>query len=330
MQAHGSDTKMKRKIMPHLWYDHQAEEAARFYTSAFDHSNITKVTRYPDAGNEVHGQAAGSVMTVDFELHGQSFSALNGGPHFTFTPNISFYVTCETEEEVDKLWRKFSEGGTALMELGRYDWSAQYGWVQDRYGLTWQIALGKLDGVGQKIVPSLMYVSEHGQAEEAIHAYTSVFDDSEIVYIHRYGADEAQPEGAVMHAQFRLNGEVFMAIDTSSEHASSTFNEALSLMVSCKDQAEIDRFWQKLSEGGDEQVKQCGWLKDRFGVSWQVVPTDVMSELMEGDDDAASQRVMNAMLQMKKIDIEALRAAYEDADNRRAHVDLAAPRSTKA
>ncbi len=306
-----TEAKVTQKITPHLWFDDQAEEAADFYTSLFENSGVGNMTRYPDSGQEIHGREPGTVMTVDFQLAGQSFAALNGGPHFTFTPAISFSVVCETEEEVDDLWRKLSEGGTALMELGPYDWSKKYGWVQDRYGLSWQISLGKLKDVGQKITPSLMFVSEHGEAEEAIAFYTSVFDDSDVVGIHRYGAEEDQPEGAVGHAQFHLNGEVFMAMDSSPEHADFTFNEAISLLVNCEDQEEIDYFWEKLSEGGDEDAKQCGWLKDKFGVSWQVNPAALWNEMMQNGDDAGTERVLNAVWQMKKLDISELQRAYE-------------------
>lgn len=310
MQAQANGKQSTQKITPHLWFDDQAEEAAGFYASLFENSGVGNVTRYPDAGQEIHGRAAGTVMTVDFQLAGQSFTALNGGPHFTFTPAISFSVVCETEEEVDRLWYELLDGGSALMELGAYDWSEKYGWVQDRYGLSWQLSLGTLEAAGQKITPSLMYVSEEGEAEEAITRYTSIFDDADIASIYRYGAEEDQPEGAVMHAQFHLKGEVFAAMDTSPEQADFAFNEAISLLVNCEDQEEIDHFWDKLSEGGDERAKQCGWLKDKFGVSWQVVPTTLLNELLD-EDEAASQRVMNALLQMKKIDVDGLKAAYE-------------------
>lgn len=299
-----------QSIIPHLWFDDQAEEAAEFYTSLFEPSGVGTVTRYGKEGFEIHGQPEGKVMTVEFELAGYKIIALNGGPHFSFTPAISFFVVCETESEVDALWQELSEGGAALMPLDTYDWSEKYGWVQDRYGLSWQLSLGELEAIGQKITPLLMYVSKNGRAEEAIERYTSIFDDSEIIGIYRYGADEAQPEGAVMHAQFRLNGEVFMAMDSAPEHADFTFNEAISLLVNCEDQKEIDYFWDKLSEGGDPNAQQCGWLKDRYGVSWQVSPT-VLHEMLQDPDPEKVGRVTNAFLQMKKFDVQKLQEAYQ-------------------
>lgn len=159
-----------QKITPCLWFDNQAEDAARFYTSVFRNSRIGRIARYGEAGHEVHGMAPGTVMTVEFELDGHSFTALNGGPVFKFNEAISFQIHCETREEVDF-------------------------------------------------------------------------------------------------------------------------------------------YWEKLIAGGDEKAQQCGWLKDKFGVSWQVVPT-ALGELLNGPDHAKSQRAMTAMLQMKKLDIEALRRAY--------------------
>ena len=299
-----------QKIIPFLWFDNEAEKAAEFYTRLFDDSRVDNVTRYMEEGSETHGQEPGSAMTVDFELAGQQFTALNGGPHFKINPSISFSVVCEKESELDTLWNSLLDGGTALMELAAYDWSEKYGWVQDRYGLSWQLSLGDLEDVGQKITPSLMFVTDEGEAEDAINLYTSLFDNSDVVGIHRYGAEDQLPEGLVMHAQFRLSGETFMAMDGGSVH-DFTFNEAVSLVVNCQDQDEIDYFWDALSEGGDEAAKQCGWLKDRFGVSWQVVPVNVMNEVFQGGDEEGVKRAMSAMMQMKKLDIAELRAAYK-------------------
>jgi len=302
-------TKQSQKIIPHLWFEDQAEEAVNFYASLFEEAETGNIARYTEEGQDVHGQKAGTVMTVDFELAGFKMIALNGGPHFRFIPAISFYVTCETEEEVDELWQKLSESGTAMMPLDQYDWSEKYGWVQDRYGLTWQISLGDLEEVhGQKVIPSLMFVSKEGEAEEALQLYTSLFDNSDITGILRYSTGEDQPEGSVMHAQFRLNsGEVFMAMDSSPEHADFTFNEAVSLLIQCNSQEEIDHFWSLSSV---PEAEQCGWLKDRFGVSWQVSPSQ-LSEMLNDPDSEKVTRVTDAFMQMKKFDIAKLQDAFE-------------------
>lgn len=301
---------MKQKIIPNLWFNDQAEEAATFYASLFVGSRITTITRFHEAGTDVHGQPAGSVSTVEFELAGYRMVALNGGPHFSFTPAISFFVVCERRSEIDELWRRLSEGGEVMMPLDTYDWSERYGWVQDRYGLTWQLSLGELSEVGQKITPSLLFVGDRfGRAEEALELYTSVFENSEVAGILRYEAGEVGREGAVKHAQFTLDGEVFMVMDGPGEHP-FTFNEAVSLIVPCASQQEIDRYWEELSEGGDPGAQQCGWLKDRFGVSWQVVPA-VLYDMLQDRDPERVGRVTRAFLRMKKLDLAELERAYQ-------------------
>lgn len=299
-----------QKITPFLWFDNQAEEAINLYTAIFKNSKIGSVARYDEAGAAASGRPKGSVMTAPFQLNGQEFIALNGGPHFKFNPSISFFVNLETEAEVDDLWAKLQEGGMVMMPLQKYDWSEKYGWVQDKFGLSWQVSLGKKEDVGQLITPSLLFVGkQRGKAEEAVRFYTSVFKDSDIAGILRYTAGEPEPEGTVKHAQFTLNGQVFMAMDSSLEHQ-FTFNEAISFMVNCETQEEVDYFWEKLS--AVPEAEQCGWLKDRFGVSWQIVPT-VLNRLLSDPDREKSQRVMQAMLQMKKIDIQALRQAHNQS-----------------
>ncbi len=295
-----------QRIIPHFWFDNQAEDAVRLYTGLFKNANIGRTTRYTKAGQEFHGQDEGAVMTVEFELDGQSFMALNGGPHFKFTPAISFFVTLESEAEVDALWDKLSEGGSALMPLQPYPWSEKYGWLTDRYGLSWQVNLGEQEEVGQTIVPSLLFVGEqHGKAEEAISFYTSLFGGSSITSILHYDAGEHESEGTVKHAQFTLAGQTFMAMESALQH-DFTFNEALSFIVNCDTQAEVDRFWNALS--AVPEAEQCGWLKDRFGVSWQIVPT-ALPKLLSDPDPTKAQRVMEAMLQMKKLDIATLQQA---------------------
>ena len=154
----------------------------------------------------------------------------------------------------------------------------------------------------QKITPFLWF---DDQAEQAMNFYTSIFKDSKVLSISRYGdAGPGQP-GKVMTATFQLNGQDFMALNGGPEFK---FTEAISFFVNCETQAEVDELWAKLSAGGEES--QCGWLKDKFGLSWQIIPT-VLGELLGGPDPVKSQRAMQAMLQMRKIDIAGLQRAYE-------------------
>lgn len=289
-----------RKITPFLWFDTQAEEAANFYTSIFQNSKIEKIQRNGDA-----------VMVVDFTLCGQHFGALNGGPHFKINPSVSFYVTCETEAETDTVWQKLTEGGKVMIPMEKQAWSQKYGFAQDRFGVCWQISWGKLSDVGgQKFVPSLLFSGAHaGQAEAALQLYTSLFKGSAVEGIQRYGAGEAGKEGTVMHAQARLYGQTFMFMDNPMPEDTYTFNEALSFVVNCQGQEEVDYFWEKLTANGGAE-SQCGWLKDPFGVSWQIVP-DELPQLLADPDPARAQRAMGAMMTMQKIDIEKLRKAAD-------------------
>ena len=154
----------------------------------------------------------------------------------------------------------------------------------------------------QKITPFLWF---NDQAEEAMNFYTAIFKNSKIGSVSRYGEGGPGPQGSVMTAIFELNGQEFMALNGGPLF---TFTEAISFFVNCETQAEVDELWEKLTEGGEES--QCGWLKDKYGLSWQIVPT-ALGELLSDPDAEKAGRVMNAMLQMKKIDIAGLRAAYE-------------------
>jgi predicted 3-demethylubiquinone-9 3-methyltransferase (glyoxalase superfamily) len=306
-----STLQTKQRIIPCLWFDDQAEEAAKFYLSMFEDSETTNTTRYGEAGQEVHGNAPGSVMTVEFELEGQAFTALNGGPHFTLNPSISFTVAFETKEELDRLWEKLYDGGMAMMPLQEYPFSERFGWVQDKFGVSWQLNYVGEGNVEQKITPSFMFVGEQaGHAEEAMNVYTSIFPNAAVNGITRYEAgQEPDEEGTVSNAQFTLDGQQLTAMDSNHEHQFS-FNEALSLQVMCEGQEEVDHFWDKLSEGGDEEAQQCGWLKDKYGLSWQVVPRAWL-EMANDPDPAKSERVFESMLQMKKFDITELKRAYD-------------------
>ena len=290
-----------QKIMPCLWFDGQSEEAARFYTSLFEDSGIETTALYGEAGPGPKG----SVMTVVFRLQGQSFMALNGGPQFNFTPATSFFVGCTTEAEIDGLWQELSKGGTAFMELAAYPFSRKFGWTSDRFGVSWQLNLADQ---GKGISSFLMFVgTKHGKTEEAMRSYTSLFRDSRIEQVERYGAGQREPEGTVMHARFTLAGQRFMAMDSAQDHK-FTFTPAISFAVDCRTQEEVDELWEKLSDGGSKG--QCGWLEDRYGVSWQIVPA-ALREMLQDENAEKSTRVMKAMLTMTRLDIKALRRAWE-------------------
>jgi predicted 3-demethylubiquinone-9 3-methyltransferase (glyoxalase superfamily) len=295
-------TTNRQKITPHLWFDKEAKEAATFYTSIFEDSKIKNVTT-------LHNTPSGDADFVAIQLMGQEFALISAGPYFKFNPAVSFLVACSTKDEVAGLWRELLKGGTALMELGEYPFSEKYGWLQDKYGLSWQIMYIGGRKVKQQITPTLMFVGDKcGKAEEAINFFASVFHKAKVGDILRYGkGDTPDREGTVKHAAFTLEGQDFAAMDSARGH-NFTFNEAISFIVHCDTQEEIDYFWGKLS--ADPKAEQCGWLKDKYGLSWQIVPT-VMDDMLKAKDEKKIARVTEAFLKMKKFDIAKLTKAYE-------------------
>lgn len=276
---------MTSPIYPCLWFDGKAQDAAELYCPLFPNSRI--IDQNP--------------IATEFVLNGSRFMALNGGPDFIPNPSVSFFVTCETAEEVDRLWNGLSAQGSVMMPLEKYEWSDRYGWVSDRFGISWQISLQKEGEPETRIMPMLMFTGPNaGKAEEAMIFYTNVFQDSAIQGIQRYTAVDEEVEGTVKMARFRIGETTFMAMDSSYNHGFS-FNEAISFVVECDNQVEIDYFWDLLTEGGEESM--CGWLKDRYGISWQIIP-GILKQLM--NDPEKGQRVMSAFLKMRKFDIETL------------------------
>jgi len=290
------------KITTHLWFDKEAKEAAKFYVSIFGNSKIKDTTVIEDT-------PSGSVDVVNIDLAGQRFSLISAGPLFKFNPSVSFLVACDTIEEVDKFWNKLSKGGKVLMELGEYPFSKRYGWMEDKYGLSWQVRHMGEHQDGRKITPTMMFVGEVcGKAEEAINFYASVFHNASIGEIYRYEkGQEPDREGTIMHAGFTLEGQVFAAMDSARMH-DFKFNEAISFMVHCNTQEEIDYYWERLS--AVPSAEQCGWLKDRYGFSWQIVP-EIMGELLMSKDKTKRTRMIQAHQKMKKVNIEELQRAFE-------------------
>jgi len=300
---------IQQKIIPHLWFDQEAREAASFYCSVFPDSCIANVTTLQDT-------PSGDCDVVSFNLWGYSFMAISAGPLFRFNPSISFMVNLDPSEDahamsrIDEVWAKLSEGGKVLMPLDRHPFSERYGWIQDRFGLSWQLILTNPEGEERPpIIPSLLFVGDvYGNAEAASDFYLSLFRNSRRGQIVRYPAGmEPDREGALMFTDFMLEGQWFAAMDSAREHDFS-FNEAISFVVNCADQNEIDTFWEKLS--AVPEAEQCGWLKDRYGLSWQTVPEE-LSTMMQDPDQERVNRVTQAVLEMKKCDLAALRGAYD-------------------
>jgi predicted 3-demethylubiquinone-9 3-methyltransferase (glyoxalase superfamily) len=298
-----------QKITPHLWFDKEAVEAANFYASVFPNSQVTHTS-------VLKNTPSGDCDIVAFNVMGYEFMAISAGPYFKVNPSISFMVNFDPSRDkdaagrIDEIWGKLMDGGKALMEIGEYPFSKRYGWVQDKYGVSWQLILANPEGEERpSIIPSLLFVGDVcGKAEEAANFYGSVFKDAKVGQMVKYPAGrEPDKEGTVMFGEVMLEGQWFAVMDSAHAH-DFKFNEGVSLLIKAKDQEEIDYYWSKLSAVPESE--QCGWLKDRFGVSWQVSPADLDKYLSQGSPEQA-QRVTQAFLKMKKFDLAALKDAYE-------------------
>ena len=279
---------MTNQIHPCLWFDGNAKEAAELYCSVIKNSKITTDTP----------------MVVMFELNGKKIMGLNGGPVFKINPSISLFISADTIDETNDIWNKLEKDCMkVLMPMDKYPWSERYGWLQDKYGMTWQIMVSNSGDTGLKITPSMLFTAKQfGRAEEAVKFYSSVFENSSTDVLMHYPEGDAN-SGKVMFSEIKLDNYPIIAMDGPGEH-DYTFNEGVSLVVNCNTQEELDHYWNKLTEGGEES--NCGWLRDKFGVSWQIVPS-MLGKLMS--DSEKGKRVMQEILKMKKLDIKTLENA---------------------
>lgn len=277
---------MNNNMYPCLWFDDKAKEAAEFYCSIFSEAKITSTN---------------PIVTM-LEVFGQKLMCLNGGPQFTPNPSISFFINCHHQEEADHIWNQLQTNGKILMPLNKYEWSDYYGFLQDKYGFSWQIITGDFNEKDQKIVPCFLFTDDkYGQAHQAISFYSKVFTDSKIISESFYDEHEMPQKNIIKHARIILDGNEFRVMDGPGKHGFA-FNEALSFVINCETQDQIDFFWNTFtSEGGQESM--CGWCKDKYGVWWQVVPS-IFGKLMSHPDKG--QKVMQAFLKMKKFDIKTL------------------------
>lgn len=295
---------MQQKITPNLWFNQNAKEAVDYYVSVFPDSAIQSTTYYPNSSEEglanFQRDMAGKELVIEFQLGDLRFTAINAGPEFTPNASISFMVNFDVSrdknalENLNQIWEKLLEGGEALMPLDKYPFSERYGWVRDRYGVTWQLSLTDPTGESRPfIIPSLMFSQKStNRAKEAITFYLSVFENTKIGTLAPYTENTGPAKkGSLMFADFMLEDQWFAAMDSAVEQ-NFTFNEAISLSVACKSQEEIDYLWEKLSTV--PEAEQCGWCKDQFGVSWQIVPEN-MEELMQ------KPNAYSKMMQMKKL-----------------------------
>lgn len=282
---------MSQRITPNIWCDRNAEEAAASYASVFEGASYRVTGRYPSDGlPEFQREFAGQAVTVDVDLNGFRIALINAGSEFHPTPAISFLVNVDPRRFdgdehaargwINRAWTRFGEEGLALMDIGEYPFSGLYGWVEDPYGVSWQLKLTDPNAEPvAPIIPMLTFGGPvQGRALEAVELYTALLPDSGTVRVVEYPVTVFPDAGGdVTYADFRLAGQSFAVLDSPVDR-DFAFSPGLSLQVDCDGQDEIDRLWQALS--AVPAAEQCGWLTDRFGVSWQIVPSN-MAALMQ-------------------------------------------------
>lgn len=291
-----------QRMIPNLWFNRNAAEATAFYTGVLPDTRVTETVRYPHEGLlDFQQEFAGQELTVEFEVAGYRFLAINAGPEFRPNPALSFILNfapgpeTDARERLDATYAALAADGRELLPLGTYDFAGRYGWVEDRYGVSWQLMLADVDA--PPVIPSLLFGGPvQNQAAAAIEHYTAVFPGARLGNLARYPEPTGSAAaGGVMFAELELFGQRLALMDAGAPQE-GTFTPGVSLMVIAEDQAELDHYWEALS--AVPEAEQCGWLVDRFGVSWQVVPRN-LPELMQRPG------AYPKLMAMKKIEIAA-------------------------
>ncbi|WP_197719265.1 VOC family protein [Actinomyces slackii] len=292
-------------IIPHFWMQGTADEAIAFYTEAFaaigKHSEVTHRSTYPTEGLlDFQRPMAGKTLAATLTIDGFDLGLINAGAEFRPTPCLNIMVTMDpavmedAPAAVDRLWAALVEGGEVRMELGAYPFSQRYGWVEDRFGINWQLILTDPEGEPRPfLMPSLLFGPDSRGARQAVDHYLSFFPEA------RLGRRELYPdnEDLVLFSDFQLGGQWLTAMD-SSFPLPFDFTPGSSLMVCASTQEDIDYYWEHLSTV--PEAERCGWCQDAFGLSWQVTPA--AAELAN-----LGPEQYQALMGMTKIDLAALR-----------------------
>ena len=231
---------------------------------------------------------------------------LDGGNMFQSSAANSLYLYCESNDEIERVHKLLSNDGKVKMKLGNYGWSKKYSSITDKYGIDWQLDVDEVRSI-QKIIPSLLFTNDKKERiSDAISRYTSIFQDHRKLMAVPYPAESNVIRGTIMFAQLYLQDQIFqmMSSDFTNDF---DFTEGMSYVVECDDQEQIDHYWQELSTGGNEG--QCGWLKDEFGISWQIIPAKLGSIMHSA---ANPKKIIEALMKMKKLKINELVRAGEE------------------
>lgn len=285
---------MSNKITPFIrCMENNGKAQAEYYCSIFPNAKIIKE----------------NPVVVEFEIFWQSLATINGGQNGDgkLNPSISFSLWIKDKDLTKQIWDKLVDWWNVMMEFAAYSRSPAYGRCNDKYGVSRQVMYSETTAE-DKLIPSLLFVwANAGKAEEAMQFYTWLFPASAMGYIHRYGEGAQDKPESIAHGEFTLANQLFIAADSSLDHKFQ-FNDGISLSVSCADQAEVDTYRNALIADGGSEV-QCGWCKDKYGVSRQITPVGMEKFLFNADQEKAG-RAMQAMLQMKKLDISKIEQAF--------------------
>lgn len=275
----------ENNIYPCLLFENQAKEAADFYMDTFHNGKIVlEVAEF-----------------ILFEIEGLRFKAINTShPEHYSNPAVSFIVSFTNEEEIEKVWKKLKVGGIIILPLDAYEWSPKYAWLQDQFGISWHLIQSDSPAsIHQKISPMFLFGEDNlGRAETASNFYLEVFKNSNRDPIERYEEDEFKD--LVKQAPIYLNDYLIRVMDSSMEQPFD-FSPGISLVVECETQKEIDYYWNAFAFGG--QIGEAGWVKDKFGLWWQIVPKKLNEWIA---NPSINQKIVSELKQMTKIDLEKL------------------------
>jgi predicted 3-demethylubiquinone-9 3-methyltransferase (glyoxalase superfamily) len=276
-------------IYPCVWHNGTAKEASAFYSSSIRNCKII----------------SSNAMITILSIGEMKMMLLDGGPMYSPNSSISAFIGLSNEDEIEEVYNKLIVGGETLMALGAYPWSSKYGWLKDRYGFSWQIMKMDSPEEDMKVWPSILFANNnYGHAGAFNDRYVKLFPNSAIFHIEKYGPNQPEHAGKIMFSQLMLNGTLMSAMDGPGDHKFD-LSEGISLVVDCETQEEIDQYWEGMLEAGGTEHR-CGWLKDPFGVWWQVVPS-ILYELMNNPNTAP--KVGSALMKMIKLDINELKEA---------------------
>ncbi len=286
--------KIKQNTFVHLWIKGEdLKKAVDKYTKIFDNSKILRSINFDTPLDTTTGY-------IEFTLGGRVFRAINGELDVAFNNSFSLVVMCPSQEDLNLKWEQLiSNGGKVVMPLGKYDFAECYGWLEDEFGLSWQVFLDGKMPFDFEVVPSLLYPK--GKTKEALEFYATVFKDFRINFVDYLDEEKNN----IIFSCFTINGSDYFAWDNLSDQE-FPFNESTSIMIDCDTQEEIDYYWDKLS--ADVNAGICGWNKDKFGLSWQICPKYLNDAIF---DKEKYKKIAPAMYKMKKLDLEKLKEPTE-------------------